>query len=111
MKGTEAETDIVNFLIEEGFEFAERRTTQGKNDRGDINVSPDVVIEVKNQKTMTLAAWLDEAIKESETANAWLGVTWHKRPRRGHPRDWYVTMDGALFTAVLQMLKEDGRIR
>jgi hypothetical protein len=110
-KGTEAETAIVEFLKVNGFPFAERRTTNGANDRGDINISPDVVIEVKNCKTMDLAGWVDEAITESENANAWLTCVWHKRIRKGHPGDWYVTMDGAVFVEILERLKENGTIR
>ena len=25
------------------------------------------------------------------------GVVWHKRPGKGHPRDWYVTTSGGLY--------------
>jgi len=110
-KGTAAETAIVDHLKENGFPFAERRTANGSNDRGDINVSPDVVIEVKNCRTMELAGWVDEAIVEGENAGAWLTAVWHKRMRKGQPGDWYVTMDGHMFVALLQMLKEKGLIR
>lgn len=110
-KGTSAETAIVEFMKVNGFPYAERRTTNGANDRGDINISPDVAIEVKNCKTMDLAGWVDEAITEGENANAWLTAVWHKRMRKGQPGDWYVTMDGAMFMSLLQLLKEKELIK
>jgi hypothetical protein len=110
-KGTDAEVAVVKFLNENGFPFAERRVTAGANDKGDINISPDVVIEVKNQATMALSTWVDEAITEQENADAWLAAVWHKRLRKGDAANWYVTMDGAQFLAILNELKKNGLIR
>jgi hypothetical protein len=110
-KGTAAETAVVEFLKANGFPQAERRTLSGSNDKGDINVSPDVVIEVKNVKTMTLSVWMDEAIAESENAGAWVTAVWHKRIRKGDPANWYVTMDGAMFAGILIQLRRMGAIR
>ena len=96
-KGTAAETAVVNYLHSVGFESAERRTLGGAMDRGDINLSEHLVIEVKDHQTMALAGWVDEANVERTNAGADYGVVWHKRARKGSPADWYVTMDGANF--------------
>jgi hypothetical protein len=96
-KGTAAETAVVNYLHSVGFESAERRTLSGTNDKGDINLSKDLVVEVKDHQRMELAGWVDEANREATNADAPYGVVWHKRARKGSPGDWYVTMDGATF--------------
>jgi hypothetical protein len=96
-RGTAAETAVVNYLHSVGFESAERRTLSGTNDKGDINLSEHLVIEVKDHQRMELAGWLDEANREATNADAPYGVVWHKRARKGSPADWYVSMDGATF--------------
>jgi len=113
-KGPLAEAQIVACLREHGFPYAERRVMGGRNDRGDVAGIPGVVIEVKNQAKMTLAEWVDEALTEagrwSETGqrrdprdspSTELAVVWHKRRQRGSPLDWYVTMTGRDFLALL----------
>lgn len=110
-KGTAAETAVVKFLQANGFPLAERRTLSGSQDKGDINVSPDVVIEVKDHQAMALSVWLDEAIVEGENASSWVSAVWHKRRRKGDAANWYVTMDGACFIEILVALKEAGRIK
>lgn len=105
-KGTAAETAIVNFLRTSGFLQAERRTLNGAHDRGDIAGIPGVVIEAKNCARQELAAWVREAELERDNDHASLGVVWHKRRGKGHPADWFVTMSGLQFTALLRELLE-----
>lgn len=108
-KGTAAETAVVRYLNYVGAIHAERRALRGKDDRGDIAGIPGVVIEVKNHAHIDLAAFVDEAERES-----WNGpvpecaVAWIKRRGKGSPGDWYVAMTGQQFT---QLLKEAGYIR
>lgn len=101
-KGTAAETAVVNYLREQGFEQAERRALNGVADRGDIAGVVGTVIEVKNCARMELAGWLAEAAAEADNDGARLGVVWHKRRGKGSPGDWFVTMDGATFTKMLR---------
>jgi hypothetical protein len=101
-RGTAAETAVVRYLQEYGFPFAERRALSGVKDRGDIAGLDHVVIEVKDQKALRLAEFVDEATVEARNAGGFtLGVVWHKRPGRGNPRDWYVTMTGDVFLEFL----------
>lgn len=104
-KGTAAETAVVNYLRTAGFIQAERRTLGGAKDRGDIAGIPGTVIEVKNCARQELGAWIAEAELERDNDRASLGVVWHKRRGKGNPADWFVTMSGAQFTALLRELQ------
>lgn len=101
-KGTAAETAIVRYLQDAGFAQAERRTLGGAQDRGDIAGIPGVVIEVKNCARQELPAWVTEAELERDNDRATLGVVWHKRRGKSSPADWFVTMSGAQFAALLR---------
>ena len=103
-KGTSAETAVTEYLRSCGFNAAERRALSGAMDKGDISLHPDIVIEVKNHKQMKLSEWLDELITEIANAQAATGGVWHKRPRKGSPADWYVTMPGYLYVGILKIL-------
>ena len=59
-KGTAAETALVLWLRDNGYELAERRALTGKADRGDIAGIPNVVIEVKSGAKLEIPAWLKE---------------------------------------------------
>jgi hypothetical protein len=100
-KGTAAETAVVRFLRTAGFTQAERRTLSGAQDRGDIAGVPGVVIEVKNCARQELPAWVVEAELERDNDRAGLGVVWHKRRGKADPGDWFVTMSGTQFAALL----------
>lgn len=101
-KGTAAETAVVQYLRAVGFTQTERRTLGGTLDRGDIAGLPGVVIEVKNCARQELGAWIAEAEIERDNDRASLGVVWHKRRGKGNPGDWFVTMSGAQFAALLR---------
>jgi hypothetical protein len=101
-KGTTAETAVVQFLRAAGFTQTERRTLNGAKDRGDIAGIPGVVIEVKNCARQELGAWIAEAELERDNDNASLGIVWHKRRGKGNPADWFVTMSGRQFAALLR---------
>lgn len=104
-KGTAAETAIVNYLRTVGFTQTERRALNGNIDRGDIAGIPGVVIEAKNCARQELAAWVAEAELERDNDRASLGVVWSKRRGKSSPADWFVTMSGAQFAALLRELQ------
>lgn len=105
IKGTAAETAVVNCLRRFGWPHAERRALSGALDKGDVSGVPAVCIEVKDCKTLTFGPWLKEAQVETANANAEVGFVWAKR--RGHldPADWFVVMDGA---TAMKLLKAAG---
>jgi hypothetical protein len=100
-KGTAAETAVVGYLNANGYPLAERRALAGAADKGDIAGVTGVAIEVKNCAKTELGAWVDEANVEARNAGDAAGVVWHKRRGKGSPGEWFVTMDGATFTALL----------
>lgn len=100
-KGTAWESAIVDYLRIFN-PHVERRTLNGNHDRGDITGIPGVVIEAKNAKTITLAAWVDEANIEGLNDNAPVAVVWVKRRGRTSPMDGYVVMDGTQFVRLLE---------
>ena len=104
-KGTSWETQVVRFLQEHGWPFAERRARRGIKDAGDVAGVAGVCIEAKAEKRITLAEYLDETQLEQANANAAVGVTWIKRPRKTSPAHGYVVMSGQQF---IELLREAG---
>lgn len=72
-KGTRAEVRVRDYLRENGFPHCERLPTEGSKDRGDLAV-PGICIEVKNERTITLASYMDEVATEKANAGTALGV-------------------------------------
>lgn len=101
-KGTAAESAVVRYLREQGWDAVERRTLCGVKDRGDVAGLPGIVLEIKDHAAMSLAGWVDEAQVEKINDDARIGIVWHKRRGRGSPADWYVTMTGAGLVLLLQ---------
>lgn len=102
IKGTAAETAVVNYLRRRWWPAAERRALQGSVDKGDIAGVLNVAIEVKDCKHLTFGPWLKEALLERDNAGADVGVVWAKRRGHADPKDWFVVMDGETFTALLK---------
>jgi hypothetical protein len=108
IKGTAAETAVVNYVRENGFPHAERRALSGTQDKGDVAGIIDNVIEVKNCARDGLPQWIDETEVERINAKARYGVCWHKRRGKGSPADWFVTMRGEQYLAILRALGYGG---
>lgn len=81
-KGSAWERRLVDFLVTHGHPNAERRVTEGKNDRGDVSGIPGWIVEAKNHRALALAEWCDEAEREAINAGVyrWAVVV----PRRAH---------------------------
>lgn len=105
-KGTLAESAVVQFL-QETWPAAERRALAGVNDKGDVSGIPDIVIEVKNQKTYKIAEWLKETEAEKKNANAKHGFLVVKPNGVGVSRtqNWWVVLTLA---ELVELLKEAG---
>lgn len=102
IKGTRAETAVVNYLQAQGWPYAERRALSGSQDRGDVAGLPGVVIEVKDCKRDELGSWVDEALVELANDSADIGVVWHKRRGTTDPARWFVTLTGEQFAMLLR---------
>lgn len=86
-KGTDAETAVVRFLVEEGFLRAERRALQGNEDRGDIAGIDGVIIEVKAEAKPSFAVYQREALREAANDGGSLPIVVWKRPHK-NIRQW-----------------------
>lgn len=106
-KGTSAETAVVKYLKGDWKIAAERRALTGALDKGDISGIDDVVLEVKNHKTMTLGQWMEELKTEVDNANAATGAVIHKRKGTTDVGEWYASMPFFMF---LYLLKDAGYI-
>lgn len=95
-KGTAFETAVVNFLREAGYESAERRALNGRNDKGDVAGLPGWVLECKAEKTIDLAGYMGEACREAQNANATSYAAVVKRRGKG-VSEAYVVMPLAVF--------------
>lgn len=99
-KGTAWETAVVRYLAEYS-PTVERRALHGGRDLGDVTGIAGVVIECKNEKTLALASYVDEAIAEGDNANADVAVAWIHRRGKASPADGYVVMNGTQFVSLL----------
>lgn len=103
IKGTNAETAVVDYYRANGAVHAERRALSGSVDRGDVAGVIGVCTEVKNCARDALGAWIDETVQEGINDGADIAVCWHKRRGTTDPGKWFVTMTGAQFIAVLRL--------
>lgn len=72
-KGTLAESAVAQYL-QQTWPTVERRALSGLNDKGDIAGIPNIVIEVKNQKSYKFREWLKETEIEKQNAKADFGI-------------------------------------
>ncbi len=107
-KGTRWETAIRDYLHAEGVEV-HRQPAHGINDKGDLHIGTDVVVEAKNQARHSLGEWLDEANAETVNACRDVGAVWFHRRGKAHPRDGYVLVDGSTFVYLLREAGMTGR--
>lgn len=106
-KGTSAETAVVKYLKSTWHIPVERCALTGALDKGDISGIDDVVLEVKNHKTMTLGQWMEELKTEIENADAATGAVIHKRKGTTDVGEWYASMP---FYVYIYLLKDAGYI-
>lgn len=67
-RGTDTETKVVRYLVQNGFPKVERRALKGNQDQGDIAGIEGVCIEVKGDRSNKVAAWKGETVKEARNA-------------------------------------------
>ena len=101
-KGTRHETDIVNYLNDEGLSVY-RPAPGGPRDTGDIHGLPDFAIQAKNWKNVADAVreGTDGAEKQRENLGVPFGINIVKRPRRPIS-DAYVVMRLSTFVRMLR---------
>jgi len=94
-KGSQWETDTALYYRANGFPLCERRARTGINDKGDLTgISPLVIHECKNEKTINLPGYLREAERERQNADAALGIVLVKRRGASVAQGyWVVTIE------------------
>jgi hypothetical protein len=85
IRGTAAESAVVDLLRSTFWPHAERRALQGGKDMGDTTGHPGLVFEVKDCKVWSIPAWLRETDQERINARADIGVLAIKMPGIGYP--------------------------
>lgn len=105
-KGSEAERNVVQYLREQGYPYAERTRAGWTDDRGDIDGLPGVTVEVKNEKRIDLAGYMVELAREMVAGRADTGVVIVKKRGTTNVGDWYAVMPVSVWTA---LIKEAGR--
>lgn len=107
-KGSRWEVAIRDYLQAEGIEV-HRQPAHGINDKGDLHVGTDIVIEAKAQARHSLAEWIEEAQVEAHNAGRELGVVWFHRRGKAKPKDGYVLVDGSTFVYLIREAGMAGR--
>lgn len=101
-KGTNFESLIKNYLLEEGFD-ADRQILSGAKDVGDIKVyGVDAVFELKNCVKLNLSGWLEETETERKNAGRRFGFTIFKRKGKGKAEEQYALMP---LSTLVELLK------
>lgn len=101
--GTKAEVQVASYMAKNGWPAAERRKTEGRNDRGDVNPGqPKLVIEVKADKGLQFPEFLRQTEKERVNAGANVGVCVIKPPGVAEKRMhlWWMLMSGGTYDAL-----------
>jgi hypothetical protein len=96
IKGTTAETAVVNYLRDNGFAQAERRSLKGNLDQGDVTGCPGLCVEVKwANGGLKMAKWLAETGIERINAEADHGILVVKPAGVGvvNAGFWFAAMD------------------
>ncbi len=101
-KGSKAERDVVKYLQEQGYKYAERRMAGDVNDRGDIAGVNGVCFEVKDHKAMKLAGWIEELRIETINAKADTGAVIHKRAGKSDVGEWYASMPVSVWVELIK---------
>ncbi len=100
-KGSSFERDVVAYLREHGFPYAERAYGAGRpDDRGDIDGMPGFTLECKAHRQIDLAGFVDEAEHERANARQRFAAAIVKR-RNKSTADAYVVMTLAQFAALV----------
>lgn len=105
-KGTAFETAVVRYLQDQGFGAAERRALSGKNDRGDVAGLPGWTLELKAEKAISLASYVDEARTEAVNAGTDLYAAVVKRRGKG-VSEAYVVLPLQVFVKALCLSCDD----
>lgn len=108
-KGTQFETLVTDFLRLK-FPHARRATLTGNIDRGDVTGVPGLTVQCKNQKSVSLGAWVDASKDQAANACADFAVVVHKRVGKANASEQFATMPlgdfARLYAAYVKMARD-----
>lgn len=102
-KGDRAERAVLEFLRRHGFD-AHRIRAGSPDDIGDLELDPDLVLEVKDRGKIDLPAWLRNLAVQKANKDAAFGVVIVKKRGSSDPLEWGFVLDGPTFVNVLRRL-------
>jgi Holliday junction resolvase len=104
-KGDRAERAFLAWLHDLGFEKAHRIRAGSPDDIGDIELSPDIVLEVKDRAKIDLPAWTRKLGLQKANKDAAIGVIVIKKRGSADPWEWSYVIDAASLVNVLMTRK------
>ena len=106
-KGNRAENLVVKWLHVFGYTQAHRTRAGFVDDIGDIDGFDNVVIEVKDRKTLDLFDWLRQLRRQKAAKGADFGFVVVKKRGSLDPHDWAYLVDSDTFLSVITRSKKD----
>jgi Holliday junction resolvase len=103
VKGTRWESEVVDYLVEQGFTAVERRSLKGNADQGDLVGVPGWTLECKNEARINLAGYMAEGEAEAKNAGTDLFAAIVKRRRKGTAAA-YAVMPLELFVKIARIV-------
>ncbi|MEM9134310.1 MAG: hypothetical protein AAGE88_18320 [Actinomycetota bacterium] len=103
-KGNRTEREVVTWLRNNGFPWAERKGT-GLPGADVAELGPGLELEIKNHQRLEPAAWVDQLLAAMATTEAGMGAVIAKRRGTTNVGDWYGILPARL---LIQLLREAG---
>jgi len=103
-KGKTYELDVFKWLSQWRHLRYIRQNAPGWEGCDGVMLDGLVSVEIKNQKTMNLAGWVDQARAQADNEEALAGVVIHKRRGRAGVQEHYVTMQVDDFAELVEHL-------
>jgi Holliday junction resolvase len=100
-KGDRAERAVVEWFHSLGWTKAHRIRAGSPDDIGDIELHPDVVIEVKDRGKIDLPAWIRKLGLQKANKDAAIGVIVVKKRGSADPFEWAYVIDAATLVNIL----------
>lgn len=101
-KGDRAERTGRDYLRAHGFPGTERTRAGYTRDAGDLHLSPGVIAQVKDCRTLRWREWLAELAEQALEAQADIGLLIVKRPGMGDPGQWLAVTTVERMTELLR---------
>lgn len=102
--GTKAETDVVRWAMTHEFIAADRLTKKGIHDRGDVKITDEVMVQVKDGYTngreptdFQIGKWLGDLDDQKKEGGWQYTFLVHKRAGKANPDMWRWYADGHTF--------------